>query len=588
MKKLWLILAVVLLCLPALASCNGFVNGGDILGGGGTVEETPSEQDNETAKNIETVVSGLTQSEVPLALPSDAVPITGATEITASGNYVLSGEITLSGSAQIKVSAKNVVLYFNGVTINKNGDKKVVNCKYDTVIVLVEGTSNTITTTYDDVDAIGSDKALTVLGKGALTLWATDDALSSEGALTVIGAKINATSSGGHALKGESVIIKDASITTNTADKDGVHAEIDYDGIDSAPLFTLEKGYVYIENSTLTATSSSGGDGISADTFVYILSGSFTIKTNGGAPATITETSSDNGEGKGIKAGAIDYTLSSDPNTEIDLTKGDYAIYILGGVFNINANDDAIHSDAYIFITGGVFDIASGDDAIHSELLLKISGKDTMINISKCYEGIESAKVEISGGTITLTSTDDGINAADGTENIPGKSNSNCYIIISGGTITVNSGGDGVDSNGTVLISGGTLNVHGSTSGADASLDSDGGILVTGGDLFALGSYAMVETPAKNSTQYVVSFASQSNIAAGTNLSLVNSDGETILMLTAVKSCRSVIISSEQLKKGETYYIYGGSTKLAAFTVSSIITTVGTSSSTTDPGGRPR
>ena len=32
------------------------------------------------------------------------------------------------------------------------------------------------------------------------------------------------------------------------------------------------------------------------------------------------------------------------------------------------------------------------------------------------YEGIEAAKVIISGGTINIVSTDDGINAADGTE----------------------------------------------------------------------------------------------------------------------------------------------------------------------------
>ena len=57
------------------------------------------------------------------------------------------------------------------------------------------------------------------------------------------------------------------------------------------------------------------------------------------------------------------------------------------------------------------------------------------------------------------------------------------------------------------------------------------------------------------------------------------------------KNCQSVIISCSALKKGETYYIYGGETKMTSFTVSSIITTVGSSGSTFPggggPGGRP-
>ena len=169
--------------------------------------------------------------------------------------------------------------------------------------------------------------------------------------------------------------------------------------------------------------------------------------------------------------------------------------------------------------------LSSGDDAVHSDNLLQITGGS--IAIDKCYEGVESAKVEISGGTIEIESYEDGINAADGTQNRVGVSNDNCHIIISGGYISVNcigSEGDGVDSNGTILISGGELYIAGSGNSADAALDADGGILINGGYVFAAGSLGMVETPASNSSQYCVSFARNTSISAGTTLYLCDSE----------------------------------------------------------------
>ena len=38
------------------------------------------------------------------------------------------------------------------------------------------------------------------------------------------------------------------------------------------------------------------------------------------------------------------------------------------------------------------------------------------INISECYEGLEALDIKISGGDIKLIASDDGINAAGGTD----------------------------------------------------------------------------------------------------------------------------------------------------------------------------
>lgn len=86
-------------------------------------------------------------------------------------------------------------------------------------------------------------------------------------------------------------------------------------------------------------------------------------------------------------------------------------IYIAGGTFTIDTEDDAVHASGSTIVDGGTFKIETGDDAFHSDV-------DTVINkgtieIASCYEGLEGHRVVINGGKITITASDDGINAAD-------------------------------------------------------------------------------------------------------------------------------------------------------------------------------
>ena len=126
--------------------------------------------------------------------------------------------------------------------------------------------------------------------------------------------------------------------------------------------------------------------------------------------------------------------------------------------------------------------------------------------------------------------------------------------------------------------------MYGPTSGADAGLDADRGIVVTGGTLVATSTLGMVETPSTNSIQYVVSYANSTTFAAGTELSIVDSDGNVVVSTTLQKACQSVIISSGSFVNGGTYKVMSGDTQLAEFTISGIITTVG-SSGNGGPGG---
>lgn len=484
-------LALMSCTLIGCGSSTAFDNPGDTLGGGGVVDDVPTETNSVSSSSIDTQigkistdlitedVSGATDISPTAALSKDI-------EIKSDGSYKISGNIDL-GAYQLKVvkSLTNVVLYFNGVTLTKSTDKKVVNAKSDITIVLVSGTTNSVTTTYEDCDAIGGDGNVTIQGSGSLTIQATDDCISCDGTLKVLGGTIVATSTGGCALNAESIILKNANITGNTVNSDVIHAEINYDAVTSASevVFTYEKGFVYVDSSTLKLTSSGTGDGIQGDTFVDIVSGTINIKTNGGATTNITESSSDAVDGKGIKAGCIDYTVG-DSTDELELKSEKYCVLIKGGTIDINSNDDAIHSNG------------------------------------------ESV---ISGGTITISTGDDGINAADGTNSQGSTNNTNCHIIINEGEITVNADGDGIDSNGTLLFNGGYTYVNGPTNGGNASLDSNGGYLI------AVGALGMVETPSVSSTQYVISYAQSSTISANTYIDLQDSSNTSLVSMTTKK-----------------------------------------------------
>ncbi len=536
-------------------------NPGDYLGGGGVSDYTPTATTStlatEAINQVGTVAAGET------SIPADATEITGKYTIADNGNYYISSTF----EKKISVTASGATLYLAGANISN--EKKVIetDAGCDLTITVVDGTTNYISNyNTEGSNAIDCGGTLTINGGGYLSVTATKNGIV-----------------------GESILIRDVTLDV-TSDKDAIHAEIDYDSETTAPGFdSADGGYVYINDAGLGLTSV--GDGIQADTFVYICNGSkLGIETNGGAPATITETSSDSGDGKGIKAGPMDWGDDSSTDTSLygEIDTDDYLIYIADDcTLDVNSNDDAIHTDGTMIIEGGTYSVTAGDDAFHADALLQISGDSTSITIENCYEGIESAKVEISGGYIDVTAVDDGVNAADGTTNAVNVANNNCQLIISGGILAVDAEGDALDSNGSLLIEGGQVYVSGSTSNDNAALDADGSIIVNGGYLFACGALGMVETPATNSGQYCVSYARSSAVSASTVLYLTDSDANAIFYYNVPKACQSIILSCPELEYGETYCIYGGDTKLTSFTISSTITTVGSSTNIGNPGGGP-
>jgi len=512
---------------------------------------------------------------------SNAVRISGRTvTITDEGTYIISG--TLNDGMIIVNADKTdkIQLVFDNVSINSETTAPVYILKADKVfITLAHDTENTLSnggtfTAVDEnnVDAvIFSKEDLTLNGSGILTINSpAGHGIVSKDELALTSGTYHITAAS-HGLQGkDNVCIANADINI-TSGKDGIQAE----NADDTNL-----GFVYIESGTFNIISE--GDGISASAYMQIDDGTFSIASGGGSANAVMKSNDFRGgfmgggrRGPGFNAGNIAggaaSTSTEDNSTSSKGIKATGNLAINGGSFNIDAADDAIHSNASITVNGGTFQIATGDDAFHADdTLTVVSGT---INITKCYEGLEALHVKISGGDITLYASDDGLNAAGGTDQSgfggmrgndrfgggrPGVSSSNGSIVISGGKLYINAGGDGIDANGTLTISGGYTVVCGPTVGDTATLDFDVSGIITGGTFIGTGAAGMAQT-FSDSEQGVISVR-VGNQPAGTAITLTDSNGNTIIpSYTPELNFAVVILSSPDIVKGETYTISIGS-----------------------------
>ena len=160
------------------------------------------------------------------------------------------------------------------------------------------------------------------------------------------------------------------------------------------------------------------------------------------------------------------YSCTSGANHALD-TEG--TIKLVKGTYTINSgNGKGIQSETYLYIGE-----ESGSDS------------DLTLTITTSNERIETKKIEIYSGTISISAGEDGINAAssdDGCEEtVQCSGNCVCYLTVKGGSLTVTSGEDGLDSNGDITISGGDVIVFAASDTEDQPIDQDGLLSITGG-----------------------------------------------------------------------------------------------------------
>ncbi len=520
---------------------------------------------------------------------SNSVKISGSKiTITEEATYIVSGELTDGMLIVDAPDTAKLQIVLNGANITSKTSAALYILEADKVfLTLADGTENTLAnggsfTAIDDnnIDgALFSKQDLTLNGTGSLTVTSPaghgvvckDDLVITSGTYT-----INSASHGLDA--NDSVRITNATLNID-AGKDAIHAE----NTDDTSL-----GFIYIGSGTIKAEAE--GDGIAAGAYMQIADGTIDLLVGGGSENGSKE-HSDNfggfmggGHGGGRPdemrpGGSQGSTITTDESsTSMKGLKATNSMLISGGNFTINSADDSVHSDVSVIINGGTFTIASGDDAIHAEDTLTVTaGK---IDISECYEGLEALHIDVQGGDIKLKASDDGLNAAGGTDQSgtiggrdgmfggggkPGgmggyggmSSSSNGSIKISGGNLYINSSGDGMDANGTLEISGGYTVVVGPTQGDTATLDYDKSATITGGTFIGTGAQGMAQT-FSDSKQGVIAI-SVGNQSAGTKILLKDKSGSTIIEHAPELNFAVVILSSPDIKKGEPYTITVGS-----------------------------
>lgn len=122
----------------------------------------------------------------------------------------------------------------------------------------------------------------------------------------------------------------------------------------------------------------------------------------------------------------------------------------------------------------------------------------------------------------------------------------------------MNASGDGIDSNGSVSVSGGTTYVSGPTNNGNGGLDYNGTAEITGGTILIAGSSGMAQGFSDTSSQYSILYNLPSACDAGTEVKLTNKDGNVVISYTPEKEYQSVVISTPELLKGETYTLISG------------------------------
>jgi hypothetical protein len=533
----------------------------------------------------------------PITVDGPGASVEGSTvRITAGGSYRVSGTMD-DGQIIVDVQGKEeVYLELAGVDLTSAHSAPIYVLDAQAVVLtLAKGTQNYLadgeTYILDDPEAGEPDAAiwsktdLVINGSGALIVDARyRHGIVSRDDLTIADADITVNAAG-HGIRGrDSLVITNATITID-AGEDGLKSNYDEDP---------ERGFVSIDGGVIQIVA--GQDGIQAESSVLIRNSDITIVSGGGSIDSSQRVTAFRDPRTGGAVASDDTPSTKGIKARVDLT-------IEGGTIRIDALDDALHSDGTLTINDGEFTLASGDDAIHADEMILINGGT--IDILRSYEGIESAVIVINAGQIHIVASDDGINAASGNAGggmpmggRPGQGgagfDSGNRLEIHGGYIVVDAGGDGVDVNGSILMTGGTLLVNGPTVNMQGALDYDQGFTMTGGFLVAVGSAGMAQAPDASSTQHAVMINFPSVLAAGTPVHIEGDDGG-VLTFVPSKQYQSVVLSSPELERGGTYTVYTGGnatgtvtdglytdgtytpgTQAASFTISEIVTRVGT------------
>lgn len=583
---------------------------------------------------------GVVSNPSNLTISGANVTITASSEISVSGEST-SGQLAVNVDKTAEPEGK-VVLNLEGLTLSNSsaapiyveaiGDEVQISAKNGTTNTISDGTSHT--DTYVDSDgntntvngAIFSRDDLKLKGKGTLIVNGnTEDGIVCKNDLKIWNGNITVNAADDGIRGNDSVRIGDPdaadysslSVTVNTnngsSGGDGIKTNSDEDG----------KGYVTINGGTVNIDSYA--DGIQAEQTFTMNGGELNITTYQGSNFTGSASGGNGGWGGGmggndgnsnktdISAKGIKAVGVYDEAGTTWQSGGD--LIVNGGTITIDSFDDSLHCGGDMQLLGGSMTLATADDGAHSDHALTIgsTGGDydaPYVNITKSYEGIEGVDITQNSGTVMVTSSDDGYNAAGGADS-SGNNNSGGWgqgswggpgggsssdgsqtMTFNGGYAYVNAAGDGLDSNGNIYFNGGYVFVS-QTGGGNGPLDcgdSNNSITYSGGTVIAAGSSDMFETPSS------YSFLSTTSVSAGQTITFTDASGNVLATFTLPNGSAEMVMCSQESSvtcytggtlSGTTYFASQDSTNRCGYggTISGGTAVSASSGGNSDPGG---
>lgn len=462
----------------------------------------------------------------------------GVVTIKAAGVYVLSGTLT-DGTIVVDAGDDDKVqLVLDGASITAADYAAVYAKNADKVFVtLAEGTENSLIVSGDyvqtddnNVDAVIFAKCdLTLGGSGSLTVRDTvGHGIVSKDDLVVTGGTYTIESQD-HCLNGkDSVRIADGTFTL-TCDEDGIHAGND----------DQQDGYIYIEDGDIDI--SVGDDAMHAEGLLIITGGDIDISK-----------SYEGIEGYKIlvTGGDIDVAASDDGFNAAGGSSGSSGDNKGGSSHGVGDNKGGFGGDHGVDVNGNTPPARPDGNGQSGD----------RPNLPENEGQPESGDIPDGSGMPGGSGVSDGSDKS-GDQAMGGvgmDADCDAYILITGGTININADGDGIDTNGYLGISGGSVYVLGPSNSGNGALDYGIYAAIAGGEIVAVGGSGMAQGFGDESTQCSALVSFDEWIDAGETITLAGSDGKEVLSYTAGKKFNSVVISTSDMKQGETYTLTAG------------------------------
>ena len=476
------------------------------------------------------------------------------------------------------------------------------------------------------------------IGNGNITVNAKNDGIHANDTLAISGGTVNVTAEGDGIQAEEILDISDGEVNVTTTGEVKASTSNDFGGrgemkdLSQMTDDEIQSMREQMNNNQFTQTEESddsedtSSKGIKADWMLDISGGEVTVNSTDHAIHCASDINITGGtlnlssESKKGISGHGDVTIDDGDITITKSTEGIESKEILtinGGNIDITASDDGLNSGGTGANQNGGFgggtnmqfgqqgdrgqigrpnsngqggnqmtppempSDQNGGQMIPPEMSNGQDGNQmTPPDMSSDQNGSQMTPPDMSSDQNGGQMTPPNMQQAEGNEQ-----DSEHHIQINGGNIKIVADADGIDSNGSLFINGGTVTVDAQATGAESAFDTDGAFIVNGGTIIGVSGSGMDENPNSYSAQNVILAYTTSQISAGDEVKITDSNGKTIAEYTAVKGGSKIVYSSDKLKTGEMYTVYASGEEVGSAEIESSITKIGTKSNSGFGGG---